>query len=264
LAQACLKRRIPVLLEHPVLPSHCSDLLALAQAMDVRLHINSHFSLLPPAQEFIQLCRALNSQAQPLSVQISCNSRTLFSLLDIAQAIFGLFNFEALCSDALDAEEHYYQMRFKLNKIPCIVHYQNWRSAQDDSLDSPLGHQCTITYPQGIMQLNSSFGPCLWFPLMAATTGVAYPAYSSLSRLDQAPTHADIIAWREDANIQAIESLITPDEDQFTQTPVYLTHLCQNWHTLFTAHGFKVAPPQVNKLTDIFFTAKQLVCSAKR
>ncbi|HMY40207.1 MAG TPA: hypothetical protein PK011_12850, partial [Marinagarivorans sp.] len=111
---------------------------------------------------------------------------------------------------------------------------------------------------------NSSFGPCLWFPLMAANTGVAYPAYSSLSRLDQAPTHADIIAWREDANIQAIESLITPDEDQFTQTPVYLTHLCQNWHTLFTAHGFKVAPPQVNKLTDIFFTAKQLVCSAKR
>lgn len=259
LAKSCLQRRIPVLLEHPVLPYHCTELLAIAKALNVPLHINSHFSLLPPAQEFVLLCRALSTYAQPLSMQISCNTRTLFSMLDILQMAFGTFDLNALQIDALDDEHHYYQISFKLNGASCVIQYQNWRCAQDNSLDSPLGHQCTITFPQGVVQLNGSFGPCLWFPLMAATQGVNYPAYSSLSHLRAAPSQTDIVTWREDANIQAIDSLLTPDRNNPSQTSLYLNHLCQNWHRLFMATGIKVVPTYAEQLQEIFFTAEKLV-----
>jgi thiazolinyl imide reductase len=229
IALELLAKKIPVLIEHPVGVSAIRDLLAQSKEALTPMHINSHFSLLPLTQEFIQQSRALNLQCPPTLIHVVCNSRTLFSMMDILGRIFGLFDCARANILPLDNSGHFYSANFSLDGITCQLTYQAWRHGVDDSNDSPLGHQLNLVYPSGTLTLGGTYGPFYWAPVISAEQN------KSISTFRVANHWVEVVRWREDANYRAMMDLLenNPDESSKYQTFEYLQNLCRNWSSLF-------------------------------
>lgn len=256
IAAALLERGIPVLIEHPLCGDTISHLLNVAQAHDTLCHINSHFPLIEPIAAFIGLCQRLNSQSSPRIVHVSCNSRTLFSTLDILMRCFGEFPDDIPTSTPVNEDGHYLNCSLALNSIPCTLLYQRWRGPVDDSRDAPLGHEITITYPEGVLRLGGTFGPCQWFPLVAAGLPYHMPVYDDYGCRNNPVTNLTVIEWRKQANLQAIRALLRSGIDDTTsdeyQNPAYLTRLCHHWDKWFTRLGTTTLAPDIEALKEAF------------
>ena len=257
-----LKRRVPVLIEHPIDIANIDTLISTANSHNTYCHTNSHFSHIAPIADFIRLSEELNNVSRAHIISVNCNSRTLFSTLDILMRAFGVFNVSNFEAQPI-ANTSYQQISFLVQGIPCNIVYQRWRATEDNSKDSPLGHQITVTYPEGVLSLGGTFGPCLWFPLMAAEIPSQVPLFSTLQQSNNGvPTQTDIIRWRKIANHKSMLDLwnakcnANPVEHQ---TFEFLTSLCKSWSLLF--HKFSVevksyAPQAINKR---FWTASSIV-----
>lgn len=263
-AKQLLLRNIPVLLEHPVTPKHLRPLLELSAAQGTSLHINSHFSELPASLEFIAVCKKLNRLSEPLVINMSCNSRTLFSALDILLRAFEGCEIGAVSISSLG--ENYRVIQFNIGSVPCLLTYQHWRHEQDDSTDAPLGHQLSATYPEGVACLTGTFGPFYWYPLLAAASK-ATQLFGNCYELERksacAPVQDQIIRWRLQANINAVDRLLNacddPDRVCKSQSNTYLMQLSCFWQSIFTPAGFKVVPPLCAKLDEQFMSVANLL-----
>jgi pyochelin biosynthesis protein PchG len=243
LATSLLQLGVPVLVEHPVHTENIDNLLTVAASTGGICHINSHFSKLPPIAEFIALCHKLNEVSSPLFINVSCNSRTLFSTLDILLRCFGENGFGKIDSNTLTVLHNTNKpscytvasLQIQLQQLPCTMTYQRWRGKKDNSQDSPLGHQILITYPEGTLSLGGTFGPTLWAPLVAARAPTTTPIYSQCNdEVYIPPTVADIIHWRKYANQRAILDLHARASGRHNgaddgQTPEHLAALCKVW-----------------------------------
>lgn len=241
IARQLLHKGIATLVEHPVSATHIQQLIAAAENADTRVHINSHFAELPPVAEFIRLAQKLNQSHAPLIINICCNSRTLFSTIDILMRCFGLIQLDELSISPMNDYRNC-TMRLRgdsVANVSCTLTYQQWRYEQDNSLDSPLGHQITLTYPQGVLQLGGSFGPCMWFPSLASGAPLKLPLCqpTSASR-NVTPTLQTVIEWRKYANQQALAQLCMPAIEQPKHcSSTYMMHLCDLWSRLFAQLG---------------------------
>lgn len=230
-AQKLLERSVDVLLEHPVLPEHLEGLLYSAHKYQTRCHINSHFAYLPPVQQFINGCKKVNGMSAPLTVNVSCNRRTLFSTIDILMRCFGPFELDAVQVHKVDEKGHYQLCVCTLKgNIAVILSCQNWQHEIDDSKDAPLGHQITVTYPVGTLSLTGTFGPCLWHPLAADGIDDEIPLYNDSPTL----TLNQMFYWRSRANAQAMAELADFPLQSIPsyQKPAYLMTLCRTWQQL--------------------------------
>lgn len=241
IAIALLEKGVPVLIEHPISLENAQKLLNTAKENHTACHINSHFPNIYPIARFIELCRKINTKSTPNIINVACNSRTLFSMLDILMRCFGHFSVDDMKSTTMGVSEAYQNCSLTLNDIPCSLVYQKWRGKNDDSQDSPLGHEITITYPEGVLRLGGTFGPCQWFPLLAGGLSYHLPVYSEHNNRNQPITNTDVIQWRKEANKQAVrdlyESHITGRSVDDYQKGGYLIHLCKTWTQLFTQLG---------------------------
>ena len=237
LAESLLPAGIDVLVEHPIGIAQLQRILALAEQHNRRCQVNSHFSELPPVAQFIRLSQMLNQTAQPLSVALQCNSRTLFSLLDILLRCFASVS---LAEVTVEPNGDYRSCTMLLNGIPVTLHYQHWRYATDDSTDSPLGHQLTFTYPDGVLQLAGTFGPCLWAPIITAAMPRAAQLSQSPGAMAAASSLAQAIDWRKQANQQAMLELVDKQVRAHHQ-PSYQRSLCQLWSELMAKLGYQTA-----------------------
>lgn len=249
IALALLHKAVPVLIEHPIGGDDMSQLLAAAAAEQVPCHINSHFPEMPPVVDFVQRAKQLNAQGAPLVISLSCNTRTLFSMLDVLMQAFSAKAVEGFEFDALGDGDLYQSCRFRLNGIACQMLYQHWRGSEDDSRDSPLGHQITVTYPQGVLQLAGTFGPCLWFPLIATDYSRAAPVYENSAARPGEESVDTVLQWRSQANRQAMLRALQDDGEKSTAytDSAYVQTLCRTWQSLFEALGVTVV--DVNALS---------------
>lgn len=251
IAVSLLRRSVPVLIEHPVSITNCAKLLNAAEKFNVVCHINSHFPYILPIANFIRTCNKLNSVNKPLIVTVACNSRTLYSMLDILMRCFGRIAIDDIKFARIEPSGAYMTVTWLFSEVPCSLIYQSWRYVQDNSRDSPLGHEITVTYPQGVLRLAGTFGPCQWFPLLA--NGIAYdsPIYESVGNHAQPVTSLHMIEWRKSANIQAIRNLqradqSAPEADPY-QSNKYLLHLSQAWSHLFSQLGTQEIVQDTNR-----------------
>lgn len=248
IAQQLLQKGISTLVEHPLSINSIQQLITTATNSNTRCQINSHFAELPPIADFIRVCQILNATSTPSVITIFCNSRTLFSTLDVLMRCFGLIHLQQLSTCSANHYQHCTMLLSgdSITNLSCTLVYQQWRYEQDNSMDSPLGHQISITYPRGVLNLAGSFGPCLWFPLMAAGVPNQYPlCQSTLPDRQSPPTLQTIIEWRKLANQQALDQLCMPvHECPVQHTPAYMTHLCNLWTTLFAQLGKTIIPAQ--------------------
>ncbi len=240
-AASLLKRGVPVLLEHPVSIDKVSQLLHLANKHETFCHVNSHFPEIKPINSFIELCKKLNSRSKPRVINAACNSRTLYSMLDILQRSLGDINLEHFTSSPMGTHDLYKNCTFSVNETPCAMVYQRWLGRIDDSKDSPLGHEITVTYPEGVLRLAGTFGPCQWFPLVAGGLPIHAPIVSDSADDNGTVTSMDIIQWRIAANKVAINNLhqsyINRDLSDSYQSCDWLEHLCRLWSHLYTRLG---------------------------
>ncbi len=228
-----LSKKIDVLIEHPLSNNEYKSLYEIADKNNVKLHINSHFSYLPPALEFIKKCNKLNSNSRALAINAYCNSRTLYSLLDMLMQTFGSFNLDKLNINTTLKTNGYSIFSFSLNGILCNITYQRWRGEIDDSNDSPLGHQITVIFATGSLTFNNTYGPCIWNNLISSKSNSQQQVYKIEN------THAiskqQIMQWRINANLNSINNLINGNISH--QKECYLTTLTQLWSKLFKALG---------------------------
>lgn len=231
IAIALLEKQVPVLLEHPHGVESLQRLFhAQAQHSGAHCHINSHFSYLPPAQQFIRACHTLMAHTQPLHINVYCNTRTLFSTLDLLWQSFTQPEYRIL---ATTTNGDYAHISSELMGVPCTLNYQRWRYVQDDSRDAPLGHHITVVYPTGTLQLTGSYGPCIWQPLV---TGA--PAGMPLSLQTQPPANLHtLLTWRLRENANAIHTLLDCASGYRSaplhQSPDFLLSLAATWDNIF-------------------------------
>ena len=208
----------------------------------------------------------MTARAKPHIISMSANSRTLFSLIDILMRCFchstnttdnpiypSLNN---LVITPLNDDGSYLSCQFHLQipplndthnqqTIPCHLVYQAWQGEQDDSKDSPLGHQITMTYPDGVLSLQGTFGPCLWSPLVASMNAPQTVFCQDLTQQTHKATVNDLLHWREKANHFSMQQLIavcdTNNAEQQNkdtapyQQADYLQHLCDQWQHIYQA-----------------------------
>ena len=159
-ANELLKKKVPVLLEHPISHRDLLSVLNCAEREGVPFHINSHFPLLPPSVDFLKASGKLIDHSQPLVVNCACNPRTLFSFLDLLMRALGVFEINDFELDVMGSRSLPYEvLTFEMNEVPVILCYQAWEGSQDDSRDSPVGHGLQITFPEGVLSLMGSYGP---------------------------------------------------------------------------------------------------------
>ncbi len=261
IANDLLAKSIPVLIEHPVSITDLDLLLSNASKHNTFCHINSHFSHIAPIADFIKICKKLNNSSSSHIITLNCNSRTLFSTLDILMRAFGIFSVSDFNVHPINASGSYQNCSFLLQGIPCNMVYQRWRSKEDNSKDSPLGHQITVTYPEGVLSLSGTFGPCLWFPLIAAEIPPQVPFFSALQN-NAPPTQVDMIRWRKIANHKSLLDLwnakcnaIQPEY----QRHEFLTSLCNNWSLSFNRLSVDIQEYTPQAIDERFWTADSIV-----
>lgn len=277
LAEFFLKKNTHILIEHPVGAEGIHRLKTASENIPARCHINSHFPELPPTREFIALCQKLNRLSEPQSIIVQCNSRTLFSTIDILMRCFeqqGLVQ-QGLVQEGLiqpsyqqlnftpqtiSSLGHYIQATTLLNTTPCSINYQKWRYARDNSEDSPLGHGITMSYPEGVLQLCGSFGPCLWMPTISQRTPLDLPIsqHSDPHQPSSPPNVRRVIEWRKRANQTAINSLFAVDLPYY-HTMLYQQQLCQTWSQLFEAFGCEVVEERNTMDHHRFFSPQTII-----
>lgn len=234
IAETLLSNKIRVLIEHPIQANAVNRLIDVSIAANTQFHINSHFPELPPARDFIQKCNTLNLNSPPLSISIQCNSRTLYSCLDILMRCFGMFSFDVR---TIEQNHSYYHCSFSINDSPCSLVYQAWKYEEDNSQDSPLGHNITVTYPKGSLQLCSSFGPCLWLPTIAYN--MPSPTHIKHSQPEIPEAHQTIL-WRKQANRESMHKLLSNKATPAHQSAEYLRHLCKTWESVSNNFVIKI------------------------
>lgn len=248
LAMKLMELGCDILIEHPVGATNIARLLDTAENQARFCHINSHFADLPSCEEFIVACRKHNLQHPLHVIQVQCNSRTLFSCLDILMRCFGCFELKCL---NIQSAGHYRHCSFLLNNTALSLTYQHWRHAIDDSTDSPLGHQISLTFPHGVLSLPSSLGPCLWYPLVKPGAPISMPIIQSNPQNTFAHTNvAALIQWRKQANQKALGKLLARrgantqgshfEHELDATDAAYTRHLCQLWSRLSEKLGFAI------------------------
>lgn len=272
-AQTLLRQGIAVLIEHPLSATNINTLLSTATQAGSRCHVNTHFAQLPPVLEFIGLCRSLNQHSQALTVQASCNSRTLYSLLDILLSSFGqqALSSVQICRPNSQARNYTYA-HFNLGELPINLTYQNWRGIEDDSQDAPLGHQLVVTYPEGTLSLGGSFGPTYWAPVISTGADGSLPAYSHATDASRrAPSVAEVVHWRTQANRQAMldllqaagpahkEQKLKQQLSQYRQSATQLHYLSELWTRLDRQLGPHVATACAPAVTPVLSRAQSLL-----
>jgi len=233
-------------MEHPILVANLEALLATAAEFETYCHVNSHFAYLEPVTKFITNCKKLNLLSTAININLVCNSRTLFSMIDIMMRCFGMFSITKLTVTELDTAGHYQSCTFLLGTIPLTLTYQNWKHDIDDSKDSPLGHQITVIYPEGVLSLGSTFGPCQWFPLAAGGVGNDVALYNP----SEPVFLNNVFFLRSLANRKAIQDLVNTchDSGPIYQQKEYLLQLCQFWQNLTERFG---APKVIEGIESI-------------
>lgn len=263
LAQALIAQGIATLVEHPMSGESMRALIASTELGGGVCHINGHFPELPPIADFIRLSQKLNQFSQPRIINICCNSRTLFSSLDILMRCFGVIDLAPL---SMHTAGHYQNATTLLSSeafspVPLTLAYQQWRYSQDDSRDSPLGHQITITYPEGVLSLGGTFGPCLWFPLIAAGVPAESFLYEPVSRqYNRTITVAEMVQWRVLANQQTLRELVAEQRESILHcTASYMTRLCSLWSELFALLGSATHTTEPNTKQKNILTPQMLL-----
>ena len=251
-ALRCLDQKIPVLIENPVAHEELNKLAEASLRNAVPLNINSHFSELPPVKRFIGLARRLRIESSPLIVNISCNSRTLFSTLDILGRIFEYLKIQDL--EFIKKTEDYINASFSVNKVPAQMSYQNWRGEVDDSHDSPLGHCISITFPEGVLSLGGTYGPVYWSPVFAASEESILLHSMAKTPDNISATTQDAIKWRSEANLKCLFDLINTvnfGNKLYFQDIEYLSNLCEHWSMIMSDFGEPVTKVSQLKLSRI-------------
>ena len=235
MALKLLQKKIPVLIEHPISVTGCQQLLQAATEAGVPCHINGHFADLPPAVDFVKAATRLNAAYRPLVVTGSANPRTLYSWLDMLMRAFGSGELKNLNLQTPGNAQDYSVCTFQLNEMPVSLTLQNWIGAEDDSKDAPLGHQFSVTYPIGNLQLTGTYGQCIWNPLVAAVADRSIPC----SFTGPGPVNAVIAQltdWRIKANQKAISQLLAEAIRKGTpvrhQSAKYLKALTTAWSAI--------------------------------
>ena len=239
IALKLLSRKIPVLIEHPITDHSYRRLCQVATTYSTNVYINTHFTYLSSISDFIVSNQRMLKRDSPIVVQGACNSRTLFSMLEILSRIFGVKILSTISISEIPGNNNYYQLNFKFGNTPFAVNYQAWRKSVDDSTDSPLGHQCSVTYPQGVLSLCGTYGPCIWHPLISAAVPLNCPIFGFVekhNKLQYLPTVADIIEDRKKANRNAICDLLRASGDSayrsIYQPSEMMGEVCKTWKWL--------------------------------
>ncbi len=236
IADRFLQQGIATLVEHPMSINNIRQLLDTAQEYSSRCHINTHFSSITPVADFIQHSQKLNQRSRPKIINVSCNSRTLFSSLDILMRCLGCFTLKDL---SVNAVGDYRNCTMLLDDIPCTLTYQQWRYKQDNSMDSPLGHQITVTYSDGVLSLGGTYGPSLWFPLVSGDLPLSMHLCQNLqSEQSEFATVSTMRYWRQQANQMALREISRQQHSEADHhSNKYQIYLCELWTSLISQLG---------------------------
>lgn len=263
IAEALIKQGTSILIEHPVAPEQLQRLLNASVQYNTMVHVNSHFPELPPIAAFIDAFRKLKRKTDPHFINISCNSRTLYSILDIIGRCSGTPILDEI-TNSIGVDRRYQSFGFKLEGVPGIMNVQCWKSITDDSKDSPLGHFIQVNFPTGILSLNGTFGPTLWHPLAAGGVPEQFPLYSYLDAQNDINIRK-LIKWRTHANkisIQrlsnAINALGELKDDCFWLHPTYLKSLSHQWQLIKTKLSLSPHPdtlivPEIENIDETYW-----------
>lgn len=214
-----LRRRIPVLCEHPLSPALLDAALEEAAASATRFHMNGHFALLPSSREFSRRLSSIGEH--PAFLEILATERSLYAALDILfQSLGSVGPFEIASSEP---GEPFAIVQATLAGIPLLLRLQFAREnpIPDGNESYLVDYRITAGFRSGLLSLLSMGGPVLW------TANYACFQKGLSSDIEQASPE-DLRLQRRDANLAAIEQILkksTPSE----QHPEYLRALSSAW-----------------------------------
>lgn len=237
-----IRRRIPVLCEHPLTPNMLDSALDQAKAYSTPLHVNAHFPMLPSARDF---AHGLSRPGErPAFLDVLATERSLYAALAILFMALG--SAEPFEVRSARPGKPFVNVEAMFGGIPLLLRLQcepleepaqnghGVRHALCASKAIPDGdaaylvdYRITAGLRAGLLTLLSMGGPVIWTANYALpATGVA--VQSSQVSPDQ------LRMQRRDANLEAIENILN-HRTSADQHPDHLRALSTAWQTVADA-----------------------------
>jgi len=241
IASSFLERGVKVLLEHPISSNDLKRVIESSEKGNTPFLLNTHFPYSKPARKFIEKCNFISTHSNLEHIEITVNSRTLFSMLDILTSILPTNDIEI--SSITRTSEKYCLFILKSGNVSITVNYQNWINLHDDSSDCPVGHAIRAIFTHGNLSMMGSFGPLMWSPVYSK----AFPPSLRVNQLAHIENlKQDIIDLRINANIFKINELLNIHNTNDLSCEYALKlKICELWEELTSEK------PQVLETTNI-------------
>jgi thiazolinyl imide reductase len=216
-----LRRRIPVLCEHPLSPSLLDAALKEAATNATRFHVNGHFAMLPCSREFSR--RLSSVREHPAFLEILATERSLYAALDVLfQSVGQAAPFEIISARPGDPFE---SVEATLAGMPLLLRLQCTRENPIPDGDAAylVDYRISAGFRSGLLSLLSMGGPVSW----TANYACVQPATASDIKKQASPE--ELRVQRRDANLAAIEQTLNnsaPPEQQAE----YLCAVSSAWH----------------------------------
>lgn len=170
LAEALLKRGIPVLQEHPVHPGEVARLKRLAGRNQAYYHVNAFYPYLPAGRQWIDYVSQATRQGShaPRFVELTTSPQLLYSSLDLlGRSLGGLESFE-LDGPLGSKSAPFHLFAGQIKDTPFSLNFQSFLDPSDPDHHSLISHKLTAIWPESTVHLTNSFGPVLWSSVLYA------------------------------------------------------------------------------------------------
>ncbi|MGF1876281.1 Gfo/Idh/MocA family oxidoreductase [Photobacterium frigidiphilum] len=163
LALALLKKRIPVLQEHPLHLYEISQCLQAANAAKIPWSMNSFYPDVSSVRGFIRYAKVLRKHHELRSLMVTCSVHVLYPLIDIlSESLGGLRPWSF--SEVLAKQGPFTLVAGGLAGIPITFEIQNQMAPNDPDNHTEVLHRITLTTDVGTLLLTDTHGSVLWTP----------------------------------------------------------------------------------------------------
>lgn len=217
-----LRRRIPVLCEHPVPPPLLESALQETEESGTAFHVNGHFAILPSSRGFMRCFSSLGED--PVFFDLLATDRSLYAALDILFQCFGPT--DPLQIAFTKQGQPFSIIEATLGGIPLMFRLQfaGGQPIPDGDASYLVDYRITAGFGSGLLTLLSMGGPVVW------TANYACP--SKLVPIEDRQASPEALrTQRLDANLEAIDRILEkrmPPE----QLPLHLRAVSGAWQQI--------------------------------
>ncbi|KZW98310.1 hypothetical protein JL49_24170 [Pseudoalteromonas luteoviolacea] len=231
LSKALFDSKVPFILEHPIKTHNLESIISLSNKHKIPFLLNTHFTSTVPIKKFIASFENISKYSEVQLIEVSANSRTLFSTLDIIEKLVGLDDISVISSTNLGDNHLNHVLNISGKNV--VLNLQTWENELDDSSDCIVGHSIRVNFNTGNLLLANSFGPIVWSPIYSTN----YPTDYTIHELfEDKNKKLDVANYRINANKDIITQLI---ESNFEECKAYYERylrVSKAWETLLPTH----------------------------